>query len=160
MGFIVSFLVGFAVGLIILNIQGNRHGKDLKKIRELIHKIQPNIAFVPQKADSHPTHSSTRKIALASLPHNIDLWSFETPWSLFSHKKFNAVFEFSESLMQKKLRAIRKHKSQIQRTRFDTATHGIAKFRKITIAEQFFSELGKKPLRTQPYLELFNISKW
>jgi glucosamine-6-phosphate deaminase len=79
------------------------HEPDLKKIRELMHKIQPDIAFVPQKADSHPTHSSTRKIALASLPHNIDLWSFETPWSLFSHKKFNAVFEFSESLMKKNL---------------------------------------------------------
>ena len=136
------------------------HEPDLKKMRDIIQKIQPHIAFVPQKADPHPTHASTRKIALASLPPNTDLWSFESPWSLFAHKKFNAVFEFSESLMKIKLKAIRKHKSQIQRTSFDTAAHGIAKFRKITIAEQFFSELGKKPLRTEPYLELFNISKW
>lgn len=133
---------------------------DLKRIRNLVQKIEPDLAFVPQKADPHPTHSQARKVALASLPHDIDLWSFETPWGLFGHKKFNAVFEFSEKLMRKKLRAIKKHRSQIQRTRFDDAAYGIAHFRRITIAEQFFSELGQKPLPTEPYLELFNISRW
>jgi len=133
---------------------------DLKRIRDLVQKIEPDIAFVPQKADPHPTHFQARKIALASLPHDIDLWSFETPWGLFGHKKFNAVFEFSEELMRKKLRAIKKHKSQIRRTSFDAAASSIAHFRKITIAEQFFSALGQKPLPTEPYLELFNISRW
>jgi len=134
--------------------------EDLKRVRDLMQKITPNIAFVPQKSDPHPTHVQSRKIALASLPHDIDLWSFETPWGLFAHEKLNAAFEFGEKVMRVKMSAIQKHKSQIERTRFDLAAKGIASFRRITIAEQFFSELGKKSLETEPYLELFNISRW
>lgn len=136
------------------------HESDLRKARALIQKLGPDIAFVPHKHDPHPTHTMTRKIALASLPHSISLWSFETPWGLFAHRKFNAAFEFSEGTMRKKLAAIRKHVSQIERTNFDDAALSIAHFRRITIAEQLFSELGKKPLRCLPYLELYHVARW
>ena len=79
---------------------------DLRKVRAAVKKIKPDIAFVPQKLDPHPRHSLSRKLALASLPHNTELWSFETPWGLFAHEKFNTVFEFSEKIMRKKLKAI------------------------------------------------------
>ncbi len=139
---------------------GNVEEADLKKIRALIKKISPEIAFVPQRNDKHPTHLLARKTALASMPHNIELWSYETPWGLFSHRKFNAVFEFSKKGMGKKLKAVRKHKSQTERTRFDTAVENLGGFRRIVITEQLFSQHGKKPLETKPFLELYNISKW
>lgn len=134
--------------------------EDLKKLRNLMKTINPDIALLPQKGDTHPTHILSRKIALSSLPHKVELWSYESPWALFGHKAFNAAFEFPKELMKSKLEAIRKHVSQTERTRFDTAAETIASFRRITIAEQFFSELGKKPIDTEPYLELFHISQW
>ncbi|MDP3997078.1 MAG: glucosamine-6-phosphate deaminase [bacterium] len=133
---------------------------DMKKARDLMKKINPDIAFVPNKSDPHPTHAMTRKLALAALPHDISLWSFESPWGPFGHHRFNAVFEFSNSLMSAKLAAIRAHASQTERTPFDEAAHSIAHFRRITIAEQLFSELGQEPLATQPHLELYQITKW
>ncbi len=136
------------------------HESDIRKIRALMRKLKPDLVFVPQKLDPHPTHVLSRKTALASIPGNVSLWAYETPWSLFGHKKFNAVFEFSEKRMKTKIKAIRKHKSQNARTRFDRAAKIIAEFRRITIAEQMFSQLGKTPLETKPYLELFNISRW
>jgi glucosamine-6-phosphate deaminase len=139
---------------------GDINEADLKKLRNLTQTIKPDIALVPQKDDTHPTHVLSRKIALSSLPHEIELWSYESPWALFGHRSFNSAFEFSEKLMKTKLEAIRKHKTQTDRTRFDTAAETISSFRRITIAEQFFSELGKKPIDTQPYLELFNITNW
>ena len=133
---------------------------DLKNIRALLRRIKPDIAFLPHKYDSHPTHINTRKLALASLPHGLTLWSFETPWGLFTHSRVNAAFEFAEDVMETKLKAIRKHKSQLTRTAFDDAARDIAHFRRITLGEQFFSELGQSSLPTDKYLELFNISKW
>ena len=133
---------------------------DIKKIRKLLKKIKPDIVFVPQKLDPHPTHILSRKTALASIPNHVELWSYETPWGIFGHKKFNTVFEFSEKTLKQKLKAIRTHKSQIERTRFDTAAKNIGEFTRIIMAEQLFSQHGKKPLETKPYLELYNISKW
>ncbi len=158
-----SFLLGTKCITLRCHFYDNNQNlpeKDLKKIRSLMKKIKPNIAFVPHKLDPHPTHATTRTMALAALPHHTSLWSFETPWSLFSHKKFNAAFEFSDKLMKTKLRSIRCHKSQLARTSFDQAALSIASFRRITLAEQLFSELGKQSLETKPYLELFNISEW
>ncbi len=133
---------------------------DIRKTRALMRSIKSDIVFVPQKGDKHPTHIASRKMALASVPHKVELWSYETPWALFGHKKFNAAFEFGEKEMKRKLNAVKKHKSQTERTNFDRAAKTIAEFRQVTIAEQIFSQLGKKPLETKPYLELFNITKW
>lgn len=139
---------------------GSIEEADLKKIRDLMRKIGPEMVFVPQRLDPHPTHVLARKTALASMPRNIELWSYETPWGLFSHKKFNAVFGFSKKRMEKKLKAVKRHKSQVERTRFDIAVENLGCFRKIVIAEQLFSQYGKKPLEIKPCLELYNISKW
>jgi len=133
---------------------------DIRQIRALMRKIKPNLVFVPQRHDTHPAHHASRKIVLASIPGQVELWSYETTWALFGHEKFNAVFEFSKKRMRKKLKAIRKHKSQIERTRFDTAAESIAELRQIAIGEQFFSILGKKPVKISQYLELFKTTKW
>lgn len=133
---------------------------DLKKIRALLRRLKPDIAFLPHKHDTHPTHVKARKLALASLPHGIALWSFETPWGLFTHSRVNAAFEFDEDVMDVKLAAIRAHKSQLARTAFDHAARDIAHFRRITLGEQFFSDLGAASVKTLPYLELFNIARW
>jgi len=133
---------------------------DLRKARKALRKIKPDIAFVPQRLDPHPTHALSRKLALASLPNRVELWEFENPWALFGHERFNAGLDISEYVVRKKLMAIRKHRSQTERTDFAEAAKSIASLRRITIAEQFFSSFGKRGIETKPYLELFNISKW
>jgi glucosamine-6-phosphate deaminase len=131
---------------------------DLQKINALMKKIKPDIIFVPHKSDPHPTHNMARETALISIPKGVEVWEYETPWGLFGHNKFNACFEFSERLMGKKLEAIRMHTSQLERTRFDVAARNIGEMRRIIITEQIL-DYGEQPIKTQPYLELFNITR-
>jgi glucosamine-6-phosphate deaminase len=131
---------------------------DLIRTRELVEKIKPDIIFVPQKSDPHPTHILARKTVLLSIPKGIEIWEYETPWGLFGHSEFNACFELSEARMDNKLKAIRMHSSQLERTRFDTAAKNIGETRRIILTEQIL-DFGVSSIETQPYLELFNITK-
>ena len=131
---------------------------DSKRIRNLIDKIKPDIILVPQKTDPHPTHILSRMSVLEILPRGIDIWEYETAWGQFSHNEFNAFFEFSQNLMNKKLRAIKKHKSQLERTRFDIAAKNMGEMRGIIITEQIL-DYGDTPLKTKKYLELYDIKK-
>ena len=141
------------------DLSGKLPISDVKAIKKIIATLQPDIAFLPHRRDTHPTHIQTRRLALAALPAHTELWSFETPWGLFGHRNFNAAFEFGDELMETKMKAIRHHQSQLSRTSFDEAAHDVARFRRITIGEQFLSDLGSASLKTEPYLELFHVMR-
>jgi len=137
---------------------GSVNEADLEKTREIIRRFSPDIIFVPQKYDPHPRHSISRKTVLAAAPKGTEIWDYETPWGLFGHNEFNACFEFSKKEMRTKLKSIRKHASQLGRTRFDMAAKNIAETRRIIIPE-LIMEYGKHTVETKPYLELYNITR-
>jgi len=133
---------------------------DKRKVLKKMQGIKPDIVFLPHAFDTHPTHKFSRRLAIeaiARLGKKPEIWNFETPWALFSHGKFNALAEFSEKQMEKKLRAIKKHVSQVSRTRFDIAAKNIARFRAISIAEQILSDFGENPPKIMKFGELYSI---
>jgi glucosamine-6-phosphate deaminase len=135
---------------------------DKEKVAKKFRAIRPDIVFLPQAADTHPTHLLARRIAsdaLAKINARCEIWNYETPWALFSHRKFNAIVQFSEKELRKKILAIKKHASQVSRTRFDTSAKNMARFRGITLAEQILSNFGEKPPTTVRLVELFSIEQ-
>lgn len=135
---------------------------DRQRLLQEFEKAKPDIVFLPQERDTHPTHAFSRRLAVEALAKtslHAELWNYETPWALFSHGTFNAITDFSRETLEKKITAIKSHASQTRRTRFDVAAHDIARFRAISIAEQILSDFGENPLKIRGYLELFAIEK-
>ncbi|MDD5148836.1 MAG: PIG-L family deacetylase, partial [Candidatus ainarchaeum sp.] len=134
--------------------------KDKQKILAQFKRIRPDIVFLPQENDTHPTHRFSRRLAIeamARLKKKPEIWDYETPWGLFTHKGFNAIVEFCGNTLEKKNLSIKKHLSQIKRTRFDVAAKNIARFRAIVIGEQILSDFGRSSPKTLPFMELFKI---
>ena len=128
-----------------------------------IKKIKPDIIFVPQASDSHPTHSTARKIALEALEkckltRPASIWEFEGLWSLFSEGGFNTIFAYDEAIMRKKMRAILSQKSQTTRTRFDVAAKSLALLRAAIVPEQALVGYGARAPKLGKYFELFNVT--
>jgi glucosamine-6-phosphate deaminase len=133
---------------------------DSAKVAAKIHAIAPDIIFVPQENDPHPTHQMARTIVTAILknyPKKIDCWSYESPWSLFQQEGFNTIVSLPESLLRRKINAIKTQKSQLSRTRYDIAAETLAQFRGALIPEQKLVGYGKRPIRISNNLELYSV---
>ena len=132
--------------------------KDIQKVKQLIKQQNPEIIFLPKKDDQHPSHRLATKITLEALgkKHNIDLYFYENPWSLFKTLEFNIISIFSRIDLLKNLKIIRVHKSQLKRTRFDRTARTLAAFRGAVIPEQRIFGYGKKTIDMQHiYIETF-----
>jgi LmbE family N-acetylglucosaminyl deacetylase len=128
-------------------------------LRELT-KFQPDTIFLPYRGDTHSTHQAITSLtldALNQLPQerreNIALYFCETPWGIFPSDGFNTIFPLSDEMLQQKILAIRKHISQLNRTRFDLFARYLADMRAITVPEQV--GLGSKPFELGKHLEVF-----
>lgn len=135
--------------------------RDVKKVSDELSKIKPKIIILPHRKDLHPTHKTSVEIlkrALQNYRGNIDLWEYESLWRLFANNEYNLSFYFPESIMEKKLKAILAHKSQIKRNRYDVAAKSLSALRSVIVAEQGIGGYGKKK-RLPPYAEVFRKSK-
>jgi len=134
--------------------------KDVDKIYEKLKELNPDIIFLPQVKDSHPTHKTSREIALKALlkyGKKVELWNYESPWALFAEGFFNTIVPLSEKYIEKKLTAIKIQKSQISRTRYDIAAESLAKLRGALVPEQELFGFGKKPLKISPNMEIYFV---
>lgn len=141
---------------------------DLKKVFNHLESIKPDIIFIPQENDTHPTHQICRQLILKSIELYLDkysvsleMWNYEDPWALFSPGKFNTVFPLEKIEVEKKIEAIRAHRSQTYRIKYDRAVLALLKFRGTLTYEQL-SGYGQKLIKTLPkskYVELYNISE-
>ena len=141
--------------------------KDINKIASLFEKINPDIIFMPHAKDSHPTHELSRNVALKALKRSqrfnrtqIEIWCYEGPWSIFNEGDFNTVFAFPKKLMAKKIKAVRVHKSQVERTKFDLAVKALSQLRSALIPEQVLFGFGKKAPNIGEHLELYKVVKY
>lgn len=134
--------------------------KDFAKISEKINAIDPDIIFVPQEKDPHPTHQTARSIILAAIknyPKKIELWNYEGPWALFQRGSFNAIVSLPEPHLLRKINAIKTQTSQLSRTRYDVAAETLARLRGALIPEQELVGYGKQPIRISNNLELYFV---
>ena len=141
----------------------SRVEEDVKVIEEEIRALKPDIIMLPHKGDDHPTHVVSRKIVIKALKHSklngrhVELWNYESVWSLFNTKKFNTIVPLSEEDMERKMEAIRCHGSQLERTRFDSAAKALAVFRGALVPEQALSTYGKASVKMEKFIELFVV---
>lgn len=138
--------------------------QDIKKLSAFFKKIKPDIVFVPQVNDKHPTHKLSREVALKSLlsynkksKSSVSIWGYEGLWSIFAEGDFNTIFAFDEKVMKQKMKAIASQKSQVQRTRFDVAAKSLAQLRAAIVPEQALVGYGAKAPKLPKYIELFSV---
>jgi len=134
--------------------------EDIEKITSLLRDLTPDIIMLPYERDAHPTHITSRNItleAIKNLNFKPELWGYETTWSLFKDKEVNLIVSLNSYEMNQKLEAISCHKSQIARTRYDLAAKALGQFRASLIPEQALTQFGKKSVKLDKYLELFNV---
>jgi glucosamine-6-phosphate deaminase len=138
---------------------------DVAKLTSQFKKTKPDIVFVPQAHDRHPTHSASRDIALRAIDKyvgrkkdSVQVYNYEGLWSLFAEGEFNTAFAYDESLMKKKIQAINAQKSQLARTRFDVAAKSLARLRASIVPEQALVGYGAKAPKLGKYFELFEVN--
>ncbi len=138
---------------------------DIKKLLNNFEKIKPDIIFLPNKKDSHPTHKISRDVALSCVEkykkiHGgvFEIWEFEGPWSMFGERDFNTIVAYGDDILKNKMRAISLQKSQIERTRFDIAAKSLSQLRASVVPEQAMVGYGAKSPNFGKYFELFRIS--
>jgi len=121
---------------------------DKKKIKALIKKQKSDFIFLPNALDLHPRHKLLSRLILSALSEmkikNIGLIFYEIPWSVFSSNEFNFIVPLSSELMNKKVSAIKAHKSQLARTNFVKLAKALMSLRAGMVPEQKLSGYGSK----------------
>jgi glucosamine-6-phosphate deaminase len=137
--------------------------KDLAAFTALLEEVSPDWVFMPHRADAHPAHVASRRIALESLQRflrgsggSVETWDFEGPWALFNRGDFNTIVPVPRVPFERKIEAIRAHISQVSRTPYDVAAESLARLRSALVPESELAGYGGKPPRLEPYLELFH----
>ncbi len=136
--------------------------KDTQTLLSLCNRVKPTLIFVPQKNDKHPTHKTSREVALQAIEQyqsktkkTVSIWGYEGMWSLFAENEFNTIFAYDSGLMKKKKQAIATQKSQVSRTRFDIAAESLARLRATIVPEQALVGYGAQAPKLGKYFELF-----
>jgi len=139
--------------------------KDIINLSTHLKKLKPDIIFIPQEHDRHPTHKMSRDVAIEAInkyklkiKDSLSVYNYEGLWSLFAEGDFNTVFSYDESIMKKKLKAITAQESQIKRTRFDIAAKSLALLRATIVPEQALVGYGSKAPKLGKYFELFKVT--
>lgn len=139
--------------------------KDTNRFKKIREEYKPEIIFMPHSKDQHPTHQSSRRVVLNTLPmftwltnSKTEFWEYEGPWAIFNENDFNTIFAFSHKTMEKKMAAICSQHSQVNRTRYDIAAESLARLRGALIPEQSLAGFGKKGPKIGEFFELFKIT--
>lgn len=143
---------------------GSIQSQDMERLTQLLETAHPDIVMVPNLQDPHPTHHLCTQAVLKALRQyvqihqvTIDVWYYESPWSLFNRDDYNAMVSIPKTVFRRKLAAIRAHKSQNARTRYDVIATSLAQLRAEIIPEQQLASYGDTPPDLGDYVELFAI---
>ena len=131
--------------------------ENTKLIVRLLKEEKPDIIFLPPKNDAHPTHRKVSEIITES-QKSVEInenWFYET-WTPL--EKPNFIFFFDERLMKIKMRAIKRHKSQLERVDYLGAIVSLNTFRGI-MGQELLGGFGKSYKNDEKYGEAFLIIK-
>jgi len=138
--------------------------KDVDKVYSKLLKIKPDIVFMTTASDPHPTHQMSTEIAARSVKRyvkesksTVELWNYESPWGLFQPGSFNALVQLPPKAVRKKIKAVRQHVSQVERTPFDKVSEAMSVMRGIIVPEQVLGGFGEKPANLESHAEVFRI---
>lgn len=136
---------------------------DIERFSALLEELDPDWVFMPHRADAHPAHVASRRVALESIHRrlkvrgggSVETWDYEGPWALFNRGDFDTIVSIPRLAFDRKVAAIKAHASQVARTPYDVAAESLARLRSALVPESELSGYGSKPPRLEPYLELF-----
>lgn len=146
--------------LIFSNSKDNEISNSKKQIDQLVKiivKYQPRIIYAPSSLDPNPDHFETAQV-LASALHKIDFKGRIFSYEVWSPIHANRIINITDSI-ERKILALKEHKSQITSRSYIKAMQGLAQYRAGMFnageyAEAFFS--CNKDL----YLKLFDLMKF
>ncbi|VVB75717.1 Diacetylchitobiose deacetylase [Candidatus Tiddalikarchaeum anstoanum] len=130
---------------------------NINLISDLLSKECPDIVFIPVSYDAHPTHAKVHDLVLEAARdvHIGEFWFYEV-WTPITNPNF--LYFFDKNIMKIKVRAIKQHKSQLERTDFVKAVLGLDTFRCV-LGEELVSGFGGVSKIHGEYAEAFLISK-
>jgi LmbE family N-acetylglucosaminyl deacetylase len=113
-----------------------------EQLAELIAEATPDLIYLPHPGESHPDHEAVLpmvRLALVRLPAGTsrpELRGYEI-WSPMT--RFGWVEDIS-AVMERKLRAVRCYRSQLELFRYDLAIRGLNRYRGILAAGSRYAE--------------------
>jgi N-acetylglucosamine malate deacetylase 1 len=119
--------------------------KASRRLRPLLKKIKPHLIYLPHPQDGHPDHQVALPILQAALDRNSSptpALRFYEVWTPLS--QFDFVQDIT-SCMERKLRALRAHESQLQDFDYVQAVTGLNQYRGSLAAKCKFAEVFGKP---------------
>lgn len=95
------------------------------QLRKLLQKVEPALLYVPHPGEWHPDHQAAARIARTASGKSRELLGYEV-WTPLDH--YDRATDIS-NVMDRKLRAIRCHRSQLQDIEYDQAARGLNRYR-------------------------------
>jgi LmbE family N-acetylglucosaminyl deacetylase len=98
-------------------------------LRPLLERQQPQLIYLPHPCDGHPDHRACRPIVQAALSS-----SSIPPPALLGYEVWTPLSEYDRAenisqTMERKLQAVRAHRSQIKQIRYDRAVRALNEYR-------------------------------
>jgi len=109
-------------------------------LKPILTSIAPDLIYLPHEGEWHPDHKAAAPIVRAALgrkTHSVVLRGYEiwTPIAEYDH------YENISSVMSRKIRAVRCHRSQMKEFPYDRAISGLNQYRGIIAAKAKFAEV-------------------
>lgn len=99
----------------------------IEKLKYLIKDYSPEVIFLPSLNDNHPDHVATGYIldqVLKTVPFSGEIWGYEV-WTPTWANRIISI----EEVLDKKLKAIEAHKSQLEARGYKEAILGLNRYR-------------------------------
>jgi N-acetylglucosamine malate deacetylase 1 len=106
-------------------------------LKPILKKAAPDLIYLPHEGEWHPDHKAAAPIVCAALGREkttlrgYEIWS---PITEYDH------YENISSVMDRKIRAVRCHRSQMKEFPYDRAIAGLNQYRGIIAAKAKFAE--------------------
>jgi glucosamine-6-phosphate deaminase len=106
----------YETGLIIKN---EITDSDWEPLTKIIEEEKPDIIIVPgESADPHATHGKCIEVFRIALNHaqigSLELWHYRGGWEEYTVPEADKIVPLSEEIMEKKIKAIKQHVSQLE----------------------------------------------
>ena len=119
---------------------GDQIKKAAAALKPILHSLAPELIYLPHEGEWHPDHKAAARIVRSALGNKkIPLRGYEiwSPMTEYDH------YENISSVMTRKIRAVRCHRSQMHEFPYDRAITGLNQYRGVIAAKAQFAEVFK-----------------